>query len=110
MKPRKEQISKIEEIFRAAYCREAAVSVDYAWEDKVMRAVRRAPPQPGRKPFETDDALHHLVWRFATATCLVLLVLTAYVVAGDPGGTSEIARLFFEDPLVIDVVHTLEAV
>ena len=109
MKPGKEQISKIEEAFQAVYGKETSVSVSPAWEDKVMRAVRRASPQPTRKPYDAD-ALGHLVWRFAMATCLVLLVLMAYTVAGDPGGTSEIARLFFEDPLVIDVVHSLEAV
>ena len=109
MKPDKEQINKIEEAFQAVYGKETVVSVSHAWEDQVMRAVRRARPQPARKPFDAD-ALGHLVWRFATATCLVLLVLMAYAMAGDPGGTSEIARLFFEDPLVIDVVHSLEAV
>ena len=109
MKPGKEQISKIEEAFQAVYGKETFVSVSPAWEDEVMRAVRRAPRQPARKPYDAD-ALGHLVWRFAMASCLVLLVLMTYAVAGDPGGTSEIARLFFEDPLVIDVVHTLEAV
>lgn len=109
MKPGKERINKIEEAFQAVHKKESIISVSHGWEDKVMRAVRKTFPQPVRKPFDAD-ALGRLVWRFAAATCLVLVVLMAYAMAGDPGGTSEMARLFFEDPLVIDVVHTLEAV
>jgi hypothetical protein len=109
MKPRTDQIDKIEAAFRAAHGQEIAVSVSPAWEEKVMRAVRRLNVQPAGGILDLE-ALGHLVWRFAAATCLVALILMAYTMAGDPGGTSEVARLFFEDPLVIDVVHSLEAV
>ena len=109
MKPRTDQIDKIEAAFKAVHGKEMAVSVSPAWEEKVMRAVRTQDGQPVGKLFDLE-VLGHLVWRFAAATCLVALLLTAYTMAGDPGATSDVARLFFEDPLIIDVLHSLEAV
>jgi hypothetical protein len=109
MKPRADQIDKLEAAFKAAHGKEVSISVGPAWEEKVMRAVRRLDVQPAGGLLD-PEALGHLVWRFAAATCVVALILMAYTMAGDLGGTSEVARLFFEDPLIIDVVHYLEAV
>ncbi len=109
MKPRKDQIDKIEEAFKAVHGKEANISVSPAWEAKVMRAVRTQNGQSAGKLFDSE-MLAHLVWRFALATCLVALLLTAYTVAVDPGASADVAMLFFEDPLAIDVVHSLEAV
>ena len=109
MKPRKDQIDKIEEAFKAVHGNETNVSFSPAWEAKVMRAVRTQNGQPAGKLFDSE-MLGHLVWRFAVATCLVALLLTAYTVAVDPGASADVAKLFFEDPLAMDLVNSLEAV
>ena len=109
MKPRTDQIDKMEAAFRAAHGRETPVSVSSAWDEKVMRSVRRLRVQPTGGILDWE-ALGRVVWRFAAATCTIALILMAYVMAGDPGGTTEVARLFFEDPLIMDVMHSLEAV
>lgn len=109
MKPRKDQIDQIEEAFKAVYGRDTAVSVSPAWQAKVMRAVRAQAGQAAGRLFDAE-MFGRLVWRFAAATCLVALLLTAYTVAVDPGASADVARLFFEDPLAIELVHSLEAV
>lgn len=109
MKPGKDQIDKMEEVFKAVHGKERNVTVTPAWEAKVMRAVRTQAGQPAGKLFDAE-MLGHLVWRFAMATCLVALLFTAYTMAVDPGASADVAKLFFEDPLAFDLVNTLEAV
>jgi len=108
MKPRTEQIGKIEEAFKAAYRSEEAIPVSPAWENKVMEGVRRSAKVPPMKYFD-PEAFRHLVWRFAAATCLFVLALTVYAMSSDFGSASDVTKVFFENPLAIDVIHTLES-
>ena len=108
MKPRIEQIHKVEEALKAVYRSEEAIPDSPAWESKVMQAVRRSAKVAPMKYFD-PEAFRHLVWRFAVVTCLVVLALTVYTVSSDFGSASEVTKVFFEDPLTIDVMHTLES-
>jgi len=106
MKSRKQQIRRVEEAFKAAYQKKAEVPFGPAWENHVMRAVRRIPVSLPRKYFDFEG-FGHLVWRFTAATCFFALVLMAYAMLSEQGTASEVTRLFFEDPLGVDIVHSL---
>lgn len=109
MRPKRDQIDKIEEAFKAVYGRKAAISASPGWEAKVMRAVRRHIERPAGESFD-GEWLGHLVWRFALTTCLIAIFFTAVTVAIEPGAGVDLARLFFEDPLAFDLVNSFEAV
>jgi len=47
------------------------------------------------------------VWRFTAATCLLALALTVYAITSDLSTASEVTKLFFEDPLAVDMVNFL---
>jgi hypothetical protein len=105
MKSRKEQLRKLEEAFKAVYRNEAKIHVSPAWENNVMRAIRMIGLQPVRNSFDFEW-VGHLVWRFTAVTCLFALALTLYVMLSDLGTASEVTRLFFDDPLGVDMVHS----
>jgi hypothetical protein len=103
---RKEEIRKIEETFKEVYRKAQDVPVGAAWEGNVMRAIRRIGALPSR---ESDDfeGFGHLVWRLTAAAGFFALLLMVYAVISETGTASEITRLFFEDPLAVDLVHSL---
>lgn len=109
MKARNDRIEKLEDAFKAIHGREGPVSISPDWDARVMRAVRWQARQAVGKLFDFE-VLSNLVWRFAGATCLVALLLTAYSMVVDPGMPTEVARAFFEDPLAMDLASFLEAV
>jgi hypothetical protein len=103
---RKEEIRKVEEAFKGVYRRERALPAASAWEDQVMCAIRRngahSPSQDG-----DFERFGHLVWRLSTATCLFALLLMVYAVISEQGTASEATKWFFEDPLGVDLMHSL---
>lgn len=106
MKSRKQQISRVEEAFKTAYQKKAEVPFGPAWQDHVMRAIRRSGVPLPKKYFDFEG-FGHLVWRFTAATCFFALVLMVYAIISEQGTASEVTRLFFEDPLGVDMVHSL---
>jgi hypothetical protein len=103
---RKEQLRKVEEAFKEVYRKRLEVPAGTAWEEKVMRAVRRIGAPPSR-PYWDFEGAGHLVWRVTAATCLFALLLMVYATISDLGTASEATRMFFEDPLGVDLVHSL---
>jgi len=106
MKSRKQQISRVEEAFKTAYRKKVGIPFGPAWENHVMRAVRRSRLPLPKKYFDFEG-LGRLVWRFTAATCFFALVLMVYAIISEQGTASEVTRLFFEDPLGVDMVHSL---
>ncbi len=106
MKSRKQQIRRVEEAFKAAYRKKAEIPLGPAWENHVMRAVRGLSVPSPKKYFDFEG-FGHLVWRFTAATCFFALVLMVYAIISEQGTASEVTRLFFEDPLGVDMVHSL---
>jgi hypothetical protein len=106
MIPRKEQIHRVEEAFKAVYQKEAETLVGPAWENSVMRAIRRIGVPLPRKYFDLEG-LGYLIWRFTAASCLFALVLMVYAIISEQGTSTEVTRVFFEDPLGFDIVHSL---
>jgi hypothetical protein len=106
MKSRKQQISRVEEAFKTGYQKKTEIPVGSMWESNVMRAVLRSGVPLPKKYFDYEG-FGHLVWRFTAATCFFALVLIVYAIISEQGAASEVARSFFEDPLGVDMVHSL---
>jgi hypothetical protein len=102
----KEEIHKLEEAFQEVYRKEQDVPIGTAWEGNVMRAIRRVDVDRSRRSSDLEG-FGPLVWRLTAAASLLALLLTVYAVTSEPGAASEITRLFFEDPLAVDLVHSL---
>jgi len=109
MNPHEEPIRKIEEALKAVHHREEEVNAGPAWVNNVMREIRRIGIQPSYK-YSDPESYGQLVWRFSAVTCLLALALTVYAMSNDLSTASEVTRLFFEDPLAIDMVHFLGVV
>ncbi len=103
---REEEIGRIEEAFKELYRKDKKVAVSAAWDDRVMRAVRRIGVDPSRRSGDLDG-FGPLVWRLTAATSLLALLLVVYSVTSEPGAASEVTRLFFEDPLGMELAHAL---
>jgi len=106
MNPYKEPIRKVEEALKAVHGREEGINAGAAWVNNVMREIRRTGVQPSSK-YSDLEGYGQLVWRFTAATCLLALALTVYAMTSDLSTASEVTRLFFDDPLAVDMVHSL---
>ena len=102
----KEEVRKIHETFKEVYRKEREVPIGAAWEEHVMRTIRRTGV-PSSEQYFDFERFGHLVWRLTAATCLIALLLMAYATISDLGAASEATRWFFEDPLGADLVHSL---
>ena len=106
MNPHKESIRKVEEALKAVHGREDGINAGAAWVNNVMREIRRTGVQPSSRHSD-PEGYGQLVWRFTAATCLLALALTVYAITSDLSTASEVTKLFFEDPLAVDMVNFL---
>jgi hypothetical protein len=109
MNPDKEPIHRIEEALKAVHRRKVEIKADAAWVSSVVREIRRIGIQPIYK-FPDPESYGQLLWRFTAVTCLLALALTVYAVNSDLNTASEVTRLFFEDPLAVEMVQSLGVV
>lgn len=102
----KEEIRKIEDAFKGVYGKERSLVAADAWQNGVMRAVRRSGMNsPGRD--QDLERFGGLVWRLSTAATLLALLLTGFALISDQGAASQITQWFFADPLGVDLMHSL---
>jgi hypothetical protein len=106
MNSHKEPIRKIEEALKAVHRSVEDFQVSAAWNEKVMRTVRGIAAQPAGSLFD-PAGYGRLVWRFSAATCLIALALMVYAMTSDLSSASTVTTLFFEDPIGVDLVHSL---
>jgi hypothetical protein len=109
MNPHKEPIRKVEEALKAVHGRGEEINAGAEWVHNVMREIRKIGMQPPYN-YSFPESYGQLVWRFTAATCLLALALTVYAMSNDLSTASEVTKLFFEDPLVVDMVHFLGVV
>lgn len=106
MNSHKGPIRKIEEALKAVHRSGEDFQVSLSWNERVMWAVRSMAVQPAVSRFD-PAGYGRLVWRFSAATCLIALALAAYAVTSDLSTASSVTTLFFEDPIGVDLVHSL---
>jgi len=89
----------------AAYREKAKIEVDGQWEVGVMRHIRRLGPiHSGGISFEFPE---RYMWQFASATCILILILTAALIKGEFIPEYEIARAFMEEPTRLSLMAFL---
>ena len=96
MKARRNARTKLTEALVAAYREKVKVEVDGQWQMGVMSHIRRLGPI--RSEGLSFGFLEQHIWQFATATCLLILILTAALIRGEFIPEYEIARAFMEEP------------
>ncbi len=97
----------LEDALRAAYHDKARdeLEISSRWKTNLMRDVRRLGPLN-----ETEISwacLNRYVWRFATAACVIVLMLSVYAGVSGFDTTAELANLFLEDPVEFTLVQAI---
>lgn len=98
-KQRKEEIRKIEDALIRSFRRsdgDAGESGGPYWTQRVMARVREES-QRGKILFGNGVEIPKTIWRFAAATCLMALLMAAYVVRFDSATRTEVAELSLLD-------------
>ena len=96
MRPAGNAHTRLTEALVAAYREKEKVQVDGQWERGVMRHIRRLGPVRSRGI--SFDFLERYMWQYASATCLLILLLSAALIRGEFIPEYEIAQAFIEDP------------
>lgn len=105
MKARMNARTKLTKALFAAYREKAKVEVDAQWQMKVMNHVRRLGPVRSRGI--SFEFVERYMWQFASATCLLILILTAALIRGEFIPEYEIARVFMEEPTRLSLLAFL---
>ena len=103
MKFHKKDYSQLENTLIKAYQEKEKPRADEQWEMKVMQHIRTLGPLP----FKTSsfDFFEQLGWRFAPAVCVVIALLTFWMVKLDFVPEEEMAILSIEQPVEADYVE-----
>ncbi|MDY6988320.1 MAG: hypothetical protein SWQ30_09710 [Thermodesulfobacteriota bacterium] len=105
MKVRRKAQTKLMAALAAAYREKAKIEVDGQWEVGVMRHIRRlGPVHSGGISFEF---LERYMWQLASATCLLILILSAALIRGEFIPEYEIAQAFIEEPTRLSLMAFL---
>jgi len=96
MRPAGNAHTRLTEALVAAYREKEKVQVDAKWQTSVMSHIRRlGPVRSGGISF---DFLERYMWQYASATCLLILLLSAALIRGEFLPEYEIAQVFMEEP------------
>jgi hypothetical protein len=102
----REAICRIEEALKAVHRHETETRTDTAWVSSVMREIRRIGIRPITRNSDYERC-GQLVWRFSVLSSLLALALTVVALGTEFSTASEVAKLFFEDPLAVVMVQSL---
>lgn len=104
MKSFEEGSIKLKKALTTAYHEKEKAEVGELWQKKVMSHIH------GQKPIdliaENFLFLDQFVWRFAAAACFVAVILSAYTLQADFSLEYEAAKLFLEDPVEYELLHS----
>jgi hypothetical protein len=95
--------NRVMEGFRGAYRDRDDMPIPDAWRADAMRRIRRIGPFHAEARF-----FNRFVWRFAGAACMIALGLSLYVATGDFTAETELARIYFEDPVGFGLLQTFD--
>ena len=103
MKSLNEKYQKLINALSAAYRDKERVDVSDRWQMDVMRDIRRLGPLNAKaSSFLFAD---RFVWRFATVACMIVLMLSIYVVYIGFSPEAEIITLFLDNPVEYTLVQ-----
>ena len=101
----KKSFEQLEHALRAAYYAKEQVEIGNRWRLQVMRDLRHlgALTEKATMFFFVD----RLVWRFATAACVIVLMLSVYAGANGFNPLDELANVFFDNPVEFTLTQVL---
>ena len=99
----KKDYIKLENTLIKAYREKEKPQVSEQWEMSVMQRIRSL----GALPFKTSpfELFEQFGWRFAPAACVVIALLTFWIVKLDFVPEDEMARLSIEQPIEASYVE-----
>ena len=97
MKSLKKDYAKLKELLIRAYHEREKPEGDELWQMRVMSHIRSLGPMSSREKYFM--LFEQSVWRLAPVTCLLILVLAAFLFRLDFIPDYEMAKLFIDDPL-----------
>ncbi|MDM8551005.1 hypothetical protein QUF72_13040 [Desulfobacterales bacterium HSG2] len=98
MKYFKNDLIRLKKVLLIAYHNKENAEPGEPWQGSVMNQIRSIGPIYAETPWFMlfDD---RFVWRFATAVCLVAMILSVYVLQTGFHSEYELASLFLGNPL-----------
>jgi len=97
VKSLKKDSAKLKELLIRAYHGREKPEGDELWQMRVMSHIRSLGPMSSREKYFM--LFEQSVWRLAPVTCLLILVLAAFLFRLDFIPDYEMAKLFIDDPL-----------
>jgi len=97
VKSLKKDSAKLKELLIRAYHEREKPEGDELWQMRVMSHIRSLGPMSSREKYFM--LFEQSVWRLAPVTCLLILVLAAFLFRLDFIPDYEMAKLFIDDPL-----------
>lgn len=103
MRFNKKNYVKLENTLIKAYREKEKPKVSEQWEMNVMQHIRSL----GALPFKTSpfELFEQFGWRFAPAVCVLIALLTFWMVKLDFVPEDEMARLSIEQPIEVSYVE-----
>ena len=95
MKSHKNGHTKLKELLMRAYHEKEKPEIDELWQMRIMNHIRSLGPISARKKYFM--LFEQSVWRLAPITCLLILVLAAFLIKLDFIPDYEMAKLFIDD-------------
>jgi hypothetical protein len=96
MKRTQDAHDKVIDAMKTAYQAREAVDVDSRWQQNVMRDIRRLgplSPATGEATF-----LAQLLWRAAPAVCMLILIISVFIINLNFVSDFELGNMLSEDP------------
>ena len=105
MRFNKKDYTQLENALRKAYRGKEKPQVSEQWEMSVMQHIRSL----GALPFKASprELFEQFGWRFAPAVCVVIALLTFWIVKLDFVPEDEMVRLSIEQPIEASYVEML---
>jgi hypothetical protein len=103
MRFNKKDYTQLENALRKAYRAKERPQVSEQWEVSVMQHIRSL----GALPFKTSplELFEQLGWRFAPSACIVIALLTFWIVKLDFIPEDEMAKFSIEHPIEASYVE-----
>ena len=97
MRFNKKDYTQLENALRKAYRGKEKPQVSEQWEMSVMQSIRSL----GALPFKTSpfELFEQFGWRFAPAACVVIALLTFWIVKLDFAPEDEMAKFSIDHPI-----------
>jgi len=97
MKSIKGDYTKLKELFIRAYHEKEKPEVNELWQRRVMSHIRSLGPVSSRRRYFM--LFEESVWRLVPVTCLLIVILVAFLIKLDLIPDYEMAKLFIDDPV-----------